>query len=63
MSASSVKLPFDTSTGLSWQTYRSLRQWLETINPLWRIALIALVMVWGMVILLLVMQYVRGEVD
>jgi HEAT repeat protein len=55
--------PFDTSKGLSLSTLESAKKWLDRLPTTWRIALIALCMVWGMVILMLLIQFIRGDVD
>ena len=42
------KLPFDISQGFSFATLESIKGWLDRLPAAWRIALVALMMVWGM---------------
>jgi len=56
-----LQLPFDLSQGFSRATLDSLFGWLERLPATWRVALIALCMVWGMVFLMLVIQFIRGD--
>jgi HEAT repeat protein len=55
------KLPFDTSQGVSMATLESIKAWLDRLPAAWRIALVALCMVWGMVFLMLIIQFIRGD--
>lgn len=55
------KLPFDTSQGVSMATLESIKAWLDRLPAAWRIALVALCMVWGMVFLMLIIQFLRGD--
>lgn len=56
------KLPFDTSNGwLSFATFESIKKWLDRLPAAWRVALVALAMVWGMVFLMLIIQFLRGD--
>lgn len=55
------KLPFDTSKGFSFATLESIKTWLDRLPAAWRVALVALAMVWGMVFLMLVIQFLRGD--
>ncbi|MBI4860751.1 MAG: HEAT repeat domain-containing protein [Candidatus Riflebacteria bacterium] len=56
------KLPFDTSQGVfSKATLDSAFAWLNRLPAAWRVALIALGMVWGMVLLMLFIGFIRSE--
>lgn len=55
------RLPFDISKGFSVATLESIKGWLDRLPAAWRIALVALMMVWGMVFFMLIIQFVRGD--
>lgn len=59
--AKDFKLPFDISHGFSFATLESIKSWLDRLPAAWRVALVALMMVWGMVFFMLIIQFIRGD--